>query len=169
MNGPRQRYSINLFSPSHQPLLNTKALHEGRIRTVLTLNTPTTLSHSVPSFGLQLSSFANALASLSTRSLTSTAEYPNPVSPHVKGCLAWWRGWRPYCSFSMNSLIGMESGGSKGSSGTHCGGWKTIVMVKDCASSKVHSIIYIRCLLSITEALLLLRGKIPFRSVTYRT
>ena len=122
MNSPRQRYGINLFSPSHQPLFDSKALHKGRIHTVLTLNTPSTLSHSVPSFGLQPSSFDNALASLSTRSLTSRAEYPNPVSPHVKGCLAWWRGWRPYCSFSINSTMGMESGGSKGSFGTHWGG-----------------------------------------------
>ena len=103
------------------------------IHTVLTLNIPITLSHSVPSLGLQPSSFDNALANLSTRSRTSRAGYPNPVKPHVKGGLAWWRGWQPYCSFSINSLIGMESGGSNGSSGTHGAVLKTIVAVRGSA------------------------------------
>ena len=104
---------------THQPLPHAMLSYKLPLPTVLTLNIPITLSHSDPSLGLQPSSFESALASLSTRSRTSSAEYPNPVRPQVNGCIAWLRGHRPYCSFSMNSLIGMESGGSKGSFGTH--------------------------------------------------
>ena len=95
-------------------------------QTVLRLNTPMTLSHSVPLLGCQPNSLDIPLASFSTRSRTSSAEYSAPLSPHVKGGLAWCSGCRPYSSFNMNSLMGIESGGSKGSFGTHDGAVKTI-------------------------------------------
>ncbi len=99
----------------------------GPKHTVLTLNTHTALSHSVPALGLKPSSFDNDLASLSTRSRNSTIEYSAPESPHVKGALERFIGCRPYCSSSIKSQTGMESGGSKGSFGTHDGEVKTIL------------------------------------------
>ena len=55
--------------------------------TVLTLNTPTTLSRSVPVFGTKPSSFDNVLAKLSTRVRTSVMKYSAPVNPQVNGGL----------------------------------------------------------------------------------
>ena len=94
--------------------------------TVLTLNTPITLSHSVPLFGRMSSSLDNDLARLSTRLHTSAVEYSSPVSPQVNGAFERFIGCRPYFSLSMNSHIGIESGGSNGSFGTHAGDVKTI-------------------------------------------
>ena len=100
---------------------------------MLTVNTPITLSHSVPEFGCQLSSLDNALARLLTRSRTSTAEYSMPVRPQVKGGLDFCIGYRPCFSSNMNSWMGTVFGGSR-SLGTHEGEVKTIVLDLPCLS-----------------------------------
>lgn len=109
------------------------------MHTVLTLNTPTILSHSVPLFGYHPSSFERALARRSTRSRTSKAEYSVPVSPQINRALALLNGRRPYFSLSINSEIDMESGGSKGKGSTQSGGEKTIPIVVEVCSRKIPS------------------------------
>jgi hypothetical protein len=96
-------------------------------RTVFTEKIPATLSHSDPLFGSQFNSFANALASASTRCFTSLAVYPRPVMPQTNGFLAVSSGARPYWSLRMKSLMGIESGiESAEKCGIHGGGVKTI-------------------------------------------
>lgn len=90
MNCPTQRKRVDLELPqgiSFIIMCFDFASTIPLIRTVLTLNTPTTLSHSVPLFGCHSSSFERALARLSTRSRTSRAECSVPVSPQVNGGL----------------------------------------------------------------------------------
>lgn len=90
MNCPTQREHVDLELPQGISFIMCFDLAStiSPIRTVLMLNTPTILSHSVPLFGCHPSSCERALARLSTRSRTSRAEYSVPVSPQVNGGLA---------------------------------------------------------------------------------
>jgi len=87
---PGKGQGVNLIELMR--LARSDQFGHGRIITVFTVNTPTTLSHSVPAFGCQSNSFDNALARYSMRSLTSSAEYSVPVRPHVNGGLESLRG-----------------------------------------------------------------------------
>jgi hypothetical protein len=101
-------------------------MFESAALTVFTEKTAITLSHSEPSLGCNPSSFDNPFASHSTRSLTSKLEYVLPVRPQVNGLCEYPSGCLPNLSSSIKSQIGIESGGSKGSCGTHDGGTKGI-------------------------------------------
>ncbi len=68
-------------------------------------------------------------ANNSTLSRTSIAEYRLFDRPHVKGGLDSRKGQRPCLFSSMKSAIEKLVGGSYGSSGTHEGGLKTILLV----------------------------------------
>jgi len=90
--------------------------------TVLTLKTPMTLSKAVPLFGSNPNSLFRPLASWSTRSFISSAEYDFPERPQVKGSCEDSKAWRPYFGLSINSSSEIESGGSMAILGTHDGG-----------------------------------------------
>lgn len=96
-------------------LSRSKAIRTRVLPTELEEKIPKTLSHSVPTFGFQRSSSDRALASESTRSLTSAAEKVFPERPHVNGDLEDASDRSRYLSPKTKSAIGIESGGSYGS------------------------------------------------------
>jgi hypothetical protein len=102
----------------------------GRRRTVFKAKTPMTFSIASPVFGNQPNSVDRPFASHSTLFFVSCAEYDFPESPQVNGGFDLARGCRPYSSLSMNSLIGIESGGSKGIGGHHDGDLKICITTK---------------------------------------
>lgn len=100
-----------------------------------------TLLHGDPVLGSHLRRCESALANHSTRCVTSDAKYWRPDKPHTKGDLDLHCLRRPYFSFRMNSLMGMESGmESREKSEAHEGASKGMLCFFFCAQCKTRGL-----------------------------